>query len=468
MTNPLIEDQLNEHYWVIGAEMGYGHQRAVNPFKSVAEGNIIMAGNNEHTSAFEKRLWRRYLRLYELFSRMKSFPVLGKSIFGMLDKLLHIPSLYPIRNLSAATFQVDALRSQLRKGLGQGVLKAISTKWLPVLTSFYVPALVADSAGHEPIYCIVCDADLNRVWVAKEPWDSRINYFAPCGKAALRLQSYGVPQERIFLTGFPLHDDLLGGRELKTLKHDLAIRLDVLDPNRRFHLAHGHSVQHFLGDSVQHLSADSVQHLSADSVRHVPADNVDEKPKRLLTVAFTVGGAGAQLELGLALVKSFKKRILNGEMRLLLIAGTRPDVRDAFQAAKIAAVGDHENLEVLFASNADDYYTLFDRAIRNTDILWTKPSELSFYCGLGLPIIIAPPIGSQEKFNRKWLLEVGAGMRQENPDHAGEWLFDMLDNGKFADMAWLGFLRARKLGLYHILDVLRTGQFLRSDHPLQR
>ena len=28
--------------------------------------------------------------------------------------------------------------------------------------------------------------------------------------------------------------------------------------------------------------------------------------------------------------------------------------------------------------------------MRTTDILWTKPSELSFYCGLGIPIIMAP------------------------------------------------------------------------------
>ena len=28
--------------------------------------------------------------------------------------------------------------------------------------------------------------------------------------------------------------------------------------------------------------------------------------------------------------------------------------------------------------------------MRTTDILWTKPSELSFYCGLGIPIVMAP------------------------------------------------------------------------------
>ncbi|MCX6140956.1 MAG: hypothetical protein NTX15_09040, partial [Candidatus Kapabacteria bacterium] len=96
------------------------------------------------------------------------------------------------------------------------------------------------------------------------------------------------------------------------------------------------------------------------------------------------------------------------------------------------------------------------------------PSELSFYAGLGLPIIMTPTIGSQEKFNRKWLLEIGAGMRQDKPDFANDWVFDLLNSGRFADMAWLGFLRARKLGYHNILDVVRTGSFSRSDNPLQR
>jgi hypothetical protein len=122
----------------------------------------------------------------------------------------------------------------------------------------------------------------------------------------------------------------------------------------------------------------------------------------------------------------------------------------------------------MHAPSLDAYFREFNAVIRETDILWTKPSELSFYTGLGLPIIMAPTIGSQEKFNRKWLREVGSGMRQENPNHATEWLFDLMANGRFADMAWLGFLRARKMGTYHIQDVIDQGTFTKSDNPLHR
>lgn len=435
-----------QRFWVVSADMGYGHQRAAYPFRDRAHGGILAAGDNALATPQERTLWRRYLRAYEMLSRAKSLPVIGKQVFGLLDRLLHIPSLYPIRNLSDSTFQVDLLDAQIRKGLGAGVLRAIGEAWLPMLTSFYVPAIAADKAGHDPIYCIICDADLNRVWVAKEPAESRIVYLAPCGKAAMRLQSYGVPPERIFLTGFPLDDALLGGRDLSVLKHDLGIRLQVLDPSGRFATAHGRSVDHFLG----------------------PAYRQPVPPHRVLHVTYAVGGAGAMKDIGLSLLRTFAPRLNAGTMRLTLVAGTRPEVRDTFVEAIRQRSVDPAMATVLYTDTLEDYFRVFNDVIRTTDILWTKPSELSFYAGLGLPIIMTPTIGSQEKFNRKWLLDIGAGMRQEKPDYAGEWLFDLLDNGKFADMAWLGFLRARKLGVHHINDVIDTGSYERSNDPLRR
>ncbi|HCN05987.1 MAG TPA: hypothetical protein DIS79_10230 [Bacteroidetes bacterium] len=432
--------------FVITADMGYGHQRAVRPFRAIAHGGIIAAGDNDLATPSERRLWRRYLRLYEGFSRARSIPVVGKRLFAVLDRLLHIPSLYPMRNLSERTFQVDMLHREISRGLGEGIRRQLRTEWRPVLTSFYVPAIVADLDGHEPIYCIICDADLNRVWVARDPFESRITYFAPCGKAARRLQSYGVPQERIFLTGFPLDESLLGGRDLPVLKADLATRLRVLDPTGRFSVSHGPSVRHHLGDT-----------FDCD----VPTD-------RVLTIMYAVGGAGALKEIAVSLLKTFASRLRERTMRLRLVAGTRPEVRDYFvrEIQRLDGIG--ESVDVIYADSVAEYFDAFDSAIHTTDVLWTKPSELSFYSGLGLPIIMTPPIGSQEKFNRKWLLEIGAGMRQEKPDHAGEWLFEMLDNGKFADMAWMGFLRARKMGTYNIRDVMSHGTFERSDHPLHR
>ena len=65
------------------------------------------------------------------------------------------------------------------------------------------------------------------------------------------------------------------------------------------------------------------------------------------------------------------------------------------------------------------YFHDFTQTLKTTDILWTKPSELSFYCGLGIGIVMAPPIGSQEEFNRVWLTYMGGGVSQNDPRYTG-------------------------------------------------
>jgi hypothetical protein len=431
--------------WVVTADMGYGHFRAVEPLRMIARGGILAAGTDESGPPGERRLWKRLLWVYEFFSRARGVPLIGKPLFTILDRFLHIPSFYPIRDLSRSTFQVDLLASSIRQGLCRTLLQKIRTNSIPLVTSFYAPAVAADMHGYDPVYCIICDADLNRVWVAKEPWESRINYFAPCGKAAQRLKAYGVPEERIFLTGFPLPEELLGGPDLPVLKTDLGQRLHYLDPNNRFWPLHGRNVEHFLG----------------------PANCVFRQ-SRVMTIAYAVGGAGAQKEVGRRLARSFRTRILSGSLRLLLLPGIRPEVRDYFRKVKEEIAPGSAYLRVIEADTLEEYFTLFNHAMRETDILWTKPSELSFYAGLGIPIVMTPPIGSQERFNRQWLFEIQAGIKQEKLEHADQWLFDWLDNGRLAEAAWSGFLKARKLGTYRILEVLTTGGMERSASPVIR
>ena len=55
-----------------------------------------------------------------------------------------------------------------------------------------------------------------------------------------------------------------------------------------------------------------------------------------------------------------------------------------------------EGIRILYNQDKNEYFRQFNELLHDTDILWTKPSEMSFYCGLGLPIIIAPPIGPHE------------------------------------------------------------------------
>jgi hypothetical protein len=431
--------------WVVSADMGYGHQRAVYPLQSIAEEKIINVGKADATSSSEKRLWARILASYEFLSRARGIPVIGKPLFKTLDAFLHIPSFYPLRNLSDSTFQVELLLSSIKKGLCGGMVEKIRTKELPLVTSFFAPAIAADIHGHSKVYCIICDSDLNRVWVAKEPWESRIIYFAPCGKAAQRLKLYGVPEERIFLTGFPLPDDMIGGKDLKILKHDLTQRLFYLDPKNRFWPLHSRNVEYFLGK-----------------------ENCVFHKERKFTISYAVGGAGALKEIGRKAALSLKEKLRKNEINLNLIAGTKEHIRYYFENVKKEASPDNDSIKVIYADNINEYFRKFNEAMRTTDVLWTKPSELSFYAGLGIPIIMTPPIGSQEKFNRKWLREIQAGIKQENPEYANDWIFDFLNQGRFAEAAWSGFLKARKMGSYKIVEILESGKMKDENSPILR
>ncbi len=431
--------------WVISATMGYGHQRAVFPLRHIAEEKIITVGQGEATSKKEEKLWKRVLGVYEFISRAKSIPLIGKPIFSLLDSLLHIPSYYPMRDLSNATFQVDLLESSIKKGLCSSMLDKVRTQELPIVTSFYASAIAADMNGLHNIYCIICDADLNRVWVARHPWESRINYFAPCGKAAQRLRAYGVPEERIFITGFPLPDELLGGIDLSILKINLGERLTQLDPKNVFRLRHEINVKHFIGK-----------------------ENYKKTKTRKLTINYAVGGAGAFKEIARDIAISLKNRIINDEIKLILTAGTKENVRVYFQSLKKEIADDDSKIEIVFGSTLEDYFEKFNASLKQTDILWTKPSELSFYTALGLPIIMTPTIGSQEKFNRKWLFEIHAGIKQENPKFTEQWLYELLNKGTLAEMAWSGFLKARKLGTYNIMEILLTGKIINQNSPVLR
>jgi hypothetical protein len=127
------------------------------------------------------------------------------------------------------------------------------------------------------------------------------------------------------------------------------------------------------------------------------------------------------------------------------------------------------NIHLIFSDNVFEYFELFNRWLRQTDVLWTKPSELSFYCALGLPIIMADPIGPQEELNKRWLMEIHAGLVPPGPpEYCQEWLLDLRENGRLAEAAWDGFLKARKLGTFKIKKLLETGEYAEEISPLKQ
>ncbi len=395
--------------------MGYGHQRAVHPFRDVARERIISMNTDGLTPKREQGYWKRILKVYEFVSRSREFPVIGKMLFGLMNRLLEIPPRDSRASLSKPNFQVKMLQALVRRGLCRGVIDHIKENPAPVITSFYAPAIAADVAGLREVYCIICDSDLNRVWVSADAAKSNISYFVPCQQAADRLRQYGVAQNRIYHTGFPLHPSLVGADQEISKQH-LDKRIRKFEKLRRSgNLSHG----------------------------------LTEAP---LSITFAVGGAGAQAQFAGNILTGFCDLITSKAMRINLVAGTRPEVKDYFE--KLAADFDAQSVQILFSDTRDGYFTLFNRIIPETDILFTKPSELSFFAGLGLPLIMMPPLGSQEAFNRQWLLDMQAGMDfPENADPQS-WLLRMLKSGMFIKMARHGYENIRKDGYYRIINLL--------------
>ena len=434
--------------WVVTADMGLGHQRAAHTLSHLAEGGIITAGSPDVTDEDEVNFWQRLRWSYEFVSRARTVPVVGRPLFGALDSLLRIPPFYPLRDLSHPSLNNYIVDRLIRQGLGRSLLARLRAIRLPVISTFYAPCLVADHFHIGTIYCVICDADLNRVWVASKARDSTIQYLAPCGRVRRRLRQYGVPDERIFITGFTLPRENIGGPGMETLKADMLARLGRLDPTGRFSSVFGPTVEKLLG-----------------------AGPTPSGGKARVTVTFAVGGAGAQIEIGLMLAQSLKPGILDGRFRLILVAGVNRLVERAFREVLIrigleSALG--EGVVILCEDRKPDYFERFNAAMRETDILWTKPSELSFYSALGIPIVMAPSIGSQEDKNLKWLMDKGCALPQYTPRLALEWLGDMLKEGAFAEKALCGFIKNRKLGVFKIEEVLSTGTMARETHPLRR
>lgn len=429
----------NNQAWIVTVDMGYGHQRAAHPLRHLAPDNkIITANNYDGIPNSDRHIWEETQRMYNFFSRLTSVPFIGQFCFNLLDKFQMIANFYPRRDLSSPTWQLRQIYYFIKRGWGKDLVEFLNKKDIPLITTFFTIAFFAEEHKFKgEIYCVVTDTDVSRAWVAMKPEHSRIKYFAPCRRIVERLQLYGVKKENIFLTGFPLPEENLGERNLKTLREDLAERLINLDPEKRYRDKYGGTVRQYLDGAALAASHDHP-----------------------LTLTFAVGGAGAQRQLGAEIIKSLKSLIVHKKINFNLVAGTRNDVylffeKNICRSDLKKSLGD--NLNIIFATTKDEYFAKFNAALRKTDILWTKPSELVFYSALGMPIIMAPPVGSQEVYNRTWLKTVGAGISQGDPRYANEWLFDWVKSGWLAEAAMSGFLDSRQFGVRNIEDVIFRG-----------
>ena len=413
--------------WVVAVDMGYGHQRAAYPFRDIACDRILTA-NTDACAPQEQKLWRKLQGFYEGVSRAPNIPIVGPWLWRAYDRLQAIQPQYPFRDLSKPSIGSMRLHRLIQRGFGIGATEHTRKREdLPFLTTFYAVALAADHAGRRDVFCVVTDSDINRVWVAADPRKSRVHYLAPTALARMRLLQYGVPDERIFVTGFPLPEE-----NVASAAPDLARRLTVLDAKGVFRTRYRSVLKPVFATDPETSDAP-------------------------LAIAFAVGGAGAQARIARDILASLAGPLRDGRMRLTLIAGVRDEVRDAFlefirERGLEAEVG--RSVRVLHTATKDEYFAQFNRLMRETDVLWTKPSELCFYAGLGIPIVMSPPLGAHEERNAAALVQAGAGHPQLPPRAAAEWLSDWTRNGVLAISAFNGYLHVPSRGTENIKRVL--------------
>ncbi len=303
-------EQLNEtekKFWVVAVNMGYGHQRTAYPLKRFAAGgNIINANDYCGIPEKDKNIWNSTRGFYEFISRFKKIPLIGDIAFRIYDKFQEIPIFYPKRNLSKPSFGLANIYSIIKNGWGRDLISKIKDNAIPFVSSFFIPAFMAEEFGYPgEIFCVICDADVSRSWAALNPAKSRIKYFAPNSWVASRLQLYGVREENIFLTGYPLPLENIGTRQMEILKYDLAKRILNLDPDGEYRRKYGVLIENHLGV-------------------------LPEKSGKPLTIMFSIGGAGAQKEIVAKYLADLAGKIKNGKAKAIVSVGTRREIGEYF------------------------------------------------------------------------------------------------------------------------------------------
>ena len=408
---------------VAAIDMGYGHLRPAAALADYLGTEVLQMDRPPLGGEKDRRFWDRNRDLYEPLTRFSQLPGVGAPMRAVLNTITAIPQPWPLQDLSGATQGTRWMQRAAKDGVGQALAEHLKATQAPLLATFYAAAILAEIHGAERLHCLITDSDINRVWAPPDSRHSRIRYFAPSERARRRMLSYGVPPERIRMTGYPLPHALVGGRERTALKANLAARLSRLRLSGR------------------------LRDLAEAELGPLP------EAKLPPLIVFAVGGAGAQVPLAKKLVRGVRRQIEAGVLRLALVAGRRTEVAAALREA-LDDGGLDGQVEVLEDPDVFGYIRRFNALLAGADALWSKPSEMTFFAGLGLPFISAPPVGVHEGWNLRWATDRGAALPQHDPAVAGEWLQEWIEDGVLAGAAWAGFTRLPQLGLYQIAEEL--------------
>ena len=384
--------------------MGYGHQRAAAPLLSVAEGGTIITANDyEGIPEADRKRWKSMEAGYYAISRIKEHGgFIGERLFRIFDRFQAIHNLDYRCDERRPTLQLRQVYRYVHGGFGRHLIKKLSANPIPLIATFFTVAHMADVWKYPgDVYVITTDSDISRAWVSFDPLKNNFRYCASTERVVEHLKKYGVPAERILLIGFPL-------------PRILTENIDVDYQSRLTRLQSGAPI----------------------------------------TAMFAVGGAGAQAGIGAELLKDTVGMLRSGELRLIIVTGKNEALAKNFEELCASLGLSNREVTIMRAHKGLDFLSEFNDALRNTDLLWTKPSELSFYASLGLPIVMTPSVGAQEIRNREWLLSLGSGIDYPARHDFKEWILSERKKRTFEKMAQAGFEKMERNGTEHILKLL--------------
>ena len=394
-------------HWLLSATMGLGHDRTIRPLlKGAMDDQVVSIGGSEHSSPVERAFLGTTTRIYNFVSRNEDRSRIGHAMFQLFDRAQRFPDFEPGVDLSRPTSSNRKVDRLLAAGFGRKPFQEIVRRPAPILSSFYLATQEALRYTELPVYGLICDVEFNRVWLPTNPKHPRQVHLVPTQRTADRMVATGAIPGNIHVTGYPLPVENTGP-DGTTLREDYAAR------NKR------------------------LQRGRADCV----------------TLMFCIGGAGAQLGTAFTLLDSLAPGIREGKYRFIVSCGTNSAVRDAVRSA-YGRLGLREpQVSIVHGADKGAYFAGFNAALRHTDLLVTKPSELVFYCGLGLPLLLTSPLGFQEVKNSDWLLGVGAGEYLDRKDFP-RYLEEGIASGRFVERAGKGLATGNAGAVDRILEIV--------------
>ena len=413
---------MNPDFYITTVLMGYGHLRAADNVAGLGLGRLVRVDQPPFASLADIWVWKSSQDLYHAVSRAVETRL--RFLFRVLERIEDIPEDSTLASMDYSMLVACLIRMGVGRGLrrlsaeSDGALKGHSC--LPRLHTFFVPGLACIyNRFPGKNYQLLCDADFHRVWAPIKPNDGDVTYLIPTAAGADRMMSYGVSHERIVVTGFPLPVANTGGMNLNVLKPDFLARLERLSPQ-------------------------------------------SDSPLRLV---FSLSGAGCYLHLLKALIRELLPELRSGKLTLCIAAGdnarAKAEIESHLARLKVGATAEGgcaipaDGVTILYSPDVLEAFALFNRALRESDLLITKPGELVFYAALGMPQVLLPPVGKHEFKNRAYLIENSAALDLPGAESAGAWLLAQRANGAWRHAAESAFARLPKLGTFAINDVVK-------------